>query len=261
MPIGTVVLVGAGPGSVDLLTVAAYRAISQAEVVLYDALISEDIRALIPREAQAVYVGKRCGAHAYHQDEINARLIAYARQGYKVVRLKGGDPLIFGRGGEEIAALRAAGIAYSIIPGISAFNGLAAAYALPLTLRSASQELRLIQGHALAGDAAYWQELGAYRGTLVIYMGIEHIQVIADGLCTFGAPARRPLAVIETAEDGHTEVTRTQLGVVRSHGFTRRTLGPGLIYIGDNVEHMDAPLALPSVPEESHHAYAFAHLS
>ncbi len=257
MPIGTVVLVGAGPGSVDLLTVAAYRAIQRAEIVFYDALIAADVRELIPREAQAVYVGKRCGQHAFHQTEINAQLIAAAHRGLRVVRLKGGDPLIFGRGGEEIAALRAAAVPYRIIPGISAFNGLAAAYALPLTLRSGSQELRLIQGHALPDSAVYWQDLAAYSGTLVIYMGIDHIDRIAENLLRWGAPAHRALAVIETAPDGHTEVTRRTLGDLQKHRFQRRTQGPGLIYIGDNVKHMDAPAR----EEKTSYAYALTHLS
>lgn len=260
MSSGSVALVGAGPGDVELLTLGALKAIQSAELILYDALIAPSIIALFPVSARSIYVGKRCGQHALSQERINQLLVAQAQQGLRVVRLKGGDPLIFGRGGEEINALRAAGIAYRVIPGISAFNGLAAAYALPLTLRTGSHEFRAIQGHHLRDDPSYWQDLARYEGTLIIYMGMEHLHEIARRLLQAGAPFSRPLALIETDAEARTHASRSQLGRLVRFGFTRKTPGPGLVYIGDNVRAMDLTLPLTS-QEENSDGHASAHFS
>ncbi len=256
---GFVTLVGAGPGSADYLTLGAVKALQQAEVILYDALLSPDIRRLFPRRAKPIYVGKRCGQHALKQDEINALLVEWGHKGRRVVRLKGGDPFIFGRGAEEVEALRAAKIPYRIIPGLSALNGIAAQWSLPLTSRDHSNEFRAVQGHHLPDDPSYWHELASYRGTLVLFMGIEKLPLIVERLRAFGAERQRPIAIIETDAEGQSHVTRSELGQIQKHGFTRKTKGPGIIYIGQNVKLMDQ--TLQNSAEEIDHGFALAHLS
>ncbi len=266
MRLGSVALVGAGPGPAEFLTLAAAKALAEAEVILYDALIGADVRALFPSSAKVIYVGKRCGKHALRQDQINEILLQHAADGYRVVRLKGGDPLIFGRAAEELDALRSASIPVRIIPGISAVNGLAAVYALPLTDRAQSQELRIIQGHHLDPRPQYWHELAHYEGTLVIYMGLEQLTIIVERLRNFGAPAGRPLAIIETSSEGFelrdngggTHLTRSSLGAIQSGGFIRKTQGPGIIYIGSNVSSMQLE---PYSSQEAPYAPAIAHFS
>jgi uroporphyrin-III C-methyltransferase len=259
---GTVALVGAGPGHADFLTLGALKAIQKADVILYDALLGRDILDLFPTQAQAIYVGKRCGVHALRQEQINELLVHYARQGLDVVRLKGGDPFVFGRGAEELTILREHGIPYHIVPGISSLNGIAAQYALPVTSRTHSNEFRAIQGHSLSGDPSYWHGLATYQGTLIIFMGLENLPLIVERLRTFGAERRRPLAIIETASDGQTHLTRSTLGLVQQVGFERKTRGPGIVYIGANVELMDAQaLAHYQQSEETADVIATAHFS
>ncbi len=257
MRIGSVALVGAGPGPAEFLTLAAAEAIAAADVILYDALIGPDVRRLFPQKAQTTYVGKRCGQHALGQQEISALMVQAAREGSDVVRLKGGDPLIFGRVAEELAALRAAGVPYRVVPGISALNGLAALYALPLTDRAQSHEFRVIQGHHLDPHPRYWHELALYEGTLVIYMGLEQLELILTRLLNFGAPQGRPIAVIESSSAGlssldgeSSELTRSTLAALLHSGFQRRTAGPGIVYIGPNVASMDEK---PFASAESRH--------
>lgn len=240
---GMVTLVGAGPGTADLLTLAALKAIQQADVVLYDALLTAELLDLIPKRAKAVYTGKRCGKHALKQEQINALLVSYAAQGRSVVRLKGGDPFIFGRGSEEVAALREAGISYRIIPGVSALNGIAAQAGLPLTSRTHANEFRVIQGHFLPEEASHWRELASYAGTLVIFMGGENWPEIARRLIAAGLAASVEYAVIETAPSGELVISRGSVGTVAAAGFSRRTSGPAIIYLGANVALMDAQAA------------------
>lgn len=245
MRVGSVALVGAGPGPAEFLTLAAADAIAAADVILYDALIGADVRRRFPARAQKLYVGKRCGQHALKQDEINALMVQHAQEGAAVVRLKGGDPLIFGRAAEEMAALRNAGIPYRVIPGISALNGIAALYALPLTDRRASHEFRVIQGHHLDPHPRYWHELAHYEGTLVIYMGLERLSLILERLRNFGAPPEQCVAIIETSGHGlqyadpdSSHVTRSTLAGLLREGFQRKTSGPGIVYIGRNLSEM-----------------------
>lgn len=241
---GNVVLVGAGPGHVDFLTIAGLKAIQAAEVILYDALLAPDIRRLFPSKAKTLYVGKRCGQHALKQNQINDLLVSYARSGYQVVRLKGGDPFIFGRGAEEVEALREAHISYQIVPGISALNGIAAQVGLPLTSRSDANEFRALQGHTLPSDPSYWQDLARYKGTVVIFMGIENLPAIALRLREAGADRETLLAVIETDDEGHPQVTQSNLQSVIEFGFDRKTQGPGIIYLGPNVKLMNSQAAV-----------------
>ena len=265
--LGRVTLVGAGPGPADLLTLGALKALEQADLVLYDALVSREVLDLIPRRAKPVYTGKRCGKHSLTQAQINALLVSYAQKGLHVVRLKGGDPFIFGRGSEEIAALRAEGIPYHVIPGVSALNGVAAQATLPLTARTHANEFRAIQGHRLPSDEAYWLDLAHYQGTVVIFMGSEKWPNIAAQLLKSGAPANLPFAIIKTGIHGEQIVTRGVLSEV-SPTVARLVDGPAIIYLGPNVQLMDDALPcgqvsapLPLALEETADVVAFTHFS
>ncbi|WP_141734226.1 uroporphyrinogen-III C-methyltransferase [Oligoflexus tunisiensis] len=237
---GFVALVGAGPGHVDYLTLAGLKALQNADVILYDALLSADFRALFPKKAKALYVGKRCGRHALAQQQINALIVSHAQKGRFVVRLKGGDPFIFGRGAEEVEALREAGVEYRVIPGVSALNGIAAGFTLPLTLRTGSNEFRAIQGHHLPEDPQWWQDLARYRGTVAIFMGLEKLQGTLEKLLEHGRDPASPLALIESADDGSSHAFQTTIQSILALGYQRVGQGPVIIYLGDNVRFMDA---------------------
>lgn len=202
---GKVVLVGAGPGDPDLLTVKAARLIGEAEVIFADRLVGKGILELANPAAQIVSVGKSKGEHSVPQDEIHARMIAAARDGKHVVRLKGGDPYIFGRGGEEVEALRAANIDVEVVPGISAALGVAANAQIPLTHRDMAQAVTFVTGHAKLGEEPDldWQALARGNQTVVVYMGVGTAGTIAARLVAAGREASTPVAVIEngTRED------------------------------------------------------------
>lgn len=256
---GSVSLIGAGPGRADYLTLAAIRYLKEADIVLYDALLSADIQAFFPSKAKALFVGKRCGQHSFSQAEINERLIFYARQGLHVVRLKGGDPFIFGRGAEEVAALQAAQIPYRIVPGISALNGIAAAVGLPLTARTESNEFRVIQGHNLPHTETDWRSLATYQGTLVIFMGIKQLPIIISNLLKYGAPEMQEIAIVESDSDGHQLVSKSSLAELQQKPFQKQSHGPGIIYIGANVKLM--PYQQPLETQEKRNDFLVAHLS
>ena len=196
--VGRVFLVGAGPGDPDLLTVKALRALSQADVIVYDRLVSEEVLALAPAGAARIYVGKQPAHHPVPQNEINALLIRLAESGRRVVRLKGGDPFIFGRGSEEAAALTARGIPYEVVPGITSAQGCAAQARVPLTHRGLAQSVRYVTGHCrddLELDLD-WQGLADPETTLVVYMGMANLAQIARRLIDQGlAPETPALAV------------------------------------------------------------------
>ncbi len=236
MQVGTVSLVGAGPGQLRLMTLAALDSIRAANVVLYDALLSKDIVELIPPQCIRRYVGKRCGRHSLNQSEINHLMLMYARLGKRVVRLKGGDPFLFGRGGEELLFLHEHGISVEVIPGVSAFNGLAAEELLPLTLRGGSDELRLIQGHSMNHNADYWHELARYQGSLGIYMAMNHVHEIMQRLIQYGAISSREVMIVESDEvTGARQVTTTTIKALSTTPYLRKSSGPGFIYISDNI--------------------------
>lgn len=198
---GLVQLVGAGPGDPELLTLKALRAIENADVIVYDRLVSEEILALAPAATARVDVGKAPRNHPVPQDEINDRLVALARQGLRVVRLKGGDPFLFGRGGEEAIALACAGIPVEVVPGITSAQGAAAALKMPLTHRTLACGVRLITGHRRAdGILDYdWSGLADPQTTLVAYMALANIAEIADKLIAHGRSTRTPVLVISRA--------------------------------------------------------------
>jgi uroporphyrin-III C-methyltransferase len=257
---GFVALVGAGPGHVDFLTLAGLKALQKADVILYDALLSADFRELFPKRAKAIYVGKRCGRHALAQQQINSLIVSHAEKGRFVVRLKGGDPFIFGRGAEEVEALRAAGLDYRVIPGVSSLNGIAAGFTLPLTLRTGSNEFRAIQGHHLPDDPQWWQDLARYKGTVAIFMGLEKLQGTLEKLLAHGRDPATPLALIESADDGSSHAFQTSIQSLLTLGYQRVSHGPVIIYLGDNVRFMDAKTqTFPNLFQEAPHVLA-AHI-
>lgn len=209
---GEVYLIGAGPGDPGLLTLRAFRLIQQADVILHDRLVSKEILALARPETELVYVGKQRAFHAVPQQEINQLLMDYAKQGKRVARLKGGDPFIFGRGGEEIALLADHHIPFQVIPGISAANGCAAYAGIPLTHRDHAQTVRFVAGQLKDGSVNLpWQELALPEQTLVFYMGLNGLSMICEQLIRHGAAADLPAALIER---GTTADQRTHIGTL-----------------------------------------------
>ncbi|MGF7211730.1 uroporphyrin-III C-methyltransferase [Skermanella aerolata] len=190
-------LVGAGPGDPDLLTVKAWRLIRDAEVIVHDRLVSQAILDGIPNHAAVIDVGKTPGHHPFPQDTINDMLVDLALSGRRVVRLKGGDPFIFGRGGEEVEYLARYGIACEIVPGITAASACASALGIPLTHRGLATGVRFITGHCQSGELDHdWQGLADPNTTLAVYMGVANIRKIADRLTGAGLPGSTPVAMI-----------------------------------------------------------------
>ena len=227
---GEVVLVGAGPGDAGLLTLKGLQQIQQADVVVYDRLVSDDIMNLVRRDADRVFVGKRAGYHCVPQEEINQILLREAQKGKRVVRLKGGDPFIFGRGGEELETLCNAGIPFSVVPGITAASGCSAYSGIPLTHRDYAQSVRLITGHLKTGGELDWENLAAEKQTLVFYMGLNQAATIQQKLIEHGMPGEMPVAIVENGTAVTQRVidgTLTQLGEL-----AQQMNSPSLIIIG-----------------------------
>ncbi len=231
---GEVHLVGAGPGDPELLTIKAHRLLESADVVVHDRLVSPEIVDLARRDAERIDVGKRAGHHAMSKEQINDLLIDLARRGKRVVRLKGGDPFIFGRGGEEMAALAAAGIACLAVPGITAATGCAASAGIALTRRGVSKTCIFVTGHDRDGPADLaWDALARPQQTLVIYMGLAALDGIAAGLVGHGLAPETPVAVIE---NGTTPDERIIRGTIADIAVTANDAGiraPALIVVGE----------------------------
>lgn len=242
---GRVYLIGAGPGDPELLTLGALRRLQQAEIILYDRLVAPAILALAAARAERLYVGKRCGRHHTGQATIHALLIAHARRGKIVVRLKGGDPFLFGRGGEEMQALLAAGIPVEVVPGITAGAGCAAYAGIPLTHRDYAQACLFVTGHTQEGRGAEaWQALTASRQTLVVYMALGKLESLCRGLIAHGLPPGWPAALIEkgTTADQRTLVASLAdiAGLARRHGVR----SPVLAIIGEVVRLHHQPAVI-----------------
>jgi len=196
---GEVYLIGAGPGDPDLLTLRAQQLLQQADVVLYDRLVSERVLLRARREALRVFVGKQSGQHRVTQQRIHALMLEYVGRGLRVARLKGGDPFVFGRGGEEMRVLREAGVAVTVVPGITAALGAAASAGLSLTQRGVSQSMTLVTAMGEAAEALDWRALAAPLQTVVFYMGVAQLPRIVAQLTAHGAPVTRPVAIVERA--------------------------------------------------------------
>ncbi|PZQ61045.1 MAG: uroporphyrinogen-III C-methyltransferase [Phenylobacterium zucineum] len=235
---GRVWLVGAGPGDPDLLTIKALKALQGAEVVVHDGLVSDEILALAPASARRISVAKRKSRHSYSQDEINRMLVAFALEGLEVVRLKGGDPFIFGRGGEELEACREAGVECLIVPGVTAALAAGAGAGAPLTHRGSAQAVTFVTGHAAArkdGEGGEpdldWDSLAKANQTVVIYMGLSMAAVIADRLLGAGRSGATPALIVENAsraDERRIVTTLAELAVA-----AQALSGPALLIVGE----------------------------
>ncbi|NMN05321.1 MULTISPECIES: uroporphyrinogen-III C-methyltransferase [unclassified Novosphingobium] len=233
-PVGTVWLVGAGPGDPELLTRKAARLIGEASVVFHDALVGPGVLDLISPGAQLVHVGKRSGRHSKDQASIDRLIVEAALAGERVVRLKGGDPAIFGRVAEELDACRAAGIDARICPGVTAASAAAASLGASLTLRGLARKLTFITAHARAGEALDldWAALADRQATLAIYMGKAAAPEVAEQLIAAGLPGDTPVAMVENASLPHERVLRTRLDLLGLAARSGLGDGPALLLIG-----------------------------
>ncbi len=233
-PKGEVYLVGAGPGDPELLTLKALRLMQQADVVIYDRLVSPAIMELCRRDATKIYVGKARSNHAVPQEGINALLVEYASKGQRVCRLKGGDPFIFGRGGEEIQELFAAGVPFQVVPGITAASGCSAYAGIPLTHRDYAQSVRFLTGHLKEGSPELpWDELVYQNQTLVLYMGLVGLEKICEKLIEHGQRPDMPVALISKGTTPEQKVLVGTLADIASKVEENHIQAPTLTIIGD----------------------------
>jgi uroporphyrin-III C-methyltransferase/precorrin-2 dehydrogenase/sirohydrochlorin ferrochelatase len=233
---GEVYLVGAGPGDPELLTLRALKLMQCADVALYDNLISPEVLDLLPPSTERVYVGKRRAKHTMRQEEINALLVRHAKAGRRVLRLKGGDPFIFGRGGEEIDTLSTNGIAFEVVPGITAALGVAAYAGIPLTHRDHAQSCLFVTGHLKDGTMDLdWAALARPRQTLVVYMGLLGLPVLCAKLVAHGMKAATPAAVVQQGTADTQRVVTGTLKTLPRRAAAAELHGPTLTIVGDVV--------------------------
>jgi uroporphyrin-III C-methyltransferase/precorrin-2 dehydrogenase/sirohydrochlorin ferrochelatase len=239
-PPGEVYLVGAGPGDPDLLTFKALRLMQRADVVLYDRLVGKGILDLVRRDAERVYVGKLPKEHTMPQPEISQLLLQLAQQGKRVMRLKGGDPFVFGRGGEEIELLAAAGIPFQVVPGITAASGCAAYAGIPLTHRDHAQACVFVTGHSKDGKIDLdWEVLLQPRQTVAVYMGLESIAALTHGFIAKGATATTPVALIDNGTRPNQQVLTATLDSIAAKAARAGVKGPAILIIGSVVTLRD----------------------
>ncbi|CAH0524524.1 uroporphyrinogen-III C-methyltransferase [Vibrio hippocampi] len=235
---GEVALIGAGPGDPELLTLKALNLLQQADVVLYDYLVSDEIMSLIPDSTKLVCVGKKAGYHSVPQEQTNQLLVQYAQQNLRVVRIKGGDPFVFGRGGEELQVLAQQGIPFQVVPGITAAAGATAYAGIPLTHRDYAQSALFVTGH-LKPDSndLDWSTLARGNQTLVIYMGLLKSESIAQKLIQYGRSPSVPVAIIERGTQANQKVLRGELQHLSE--LAKGAQSPALIVVGEVVSLAD----------------------
>ena len=248
--LGSVCLLGAGPGDPELMTIKGMRALAGADVVVYDRLVNPQLLSLTSPSCEKIYVGKRKDRHSLPQDKIGELLVSLAREGKTVVRLKGGDPFIFGRGGEELDILEAQGIPWQVIPGITAATGCAAATGIPLTHRDCAHALTFITAHRRNGELNFnWQLALQEDQTLVFYMGLSVVAEIAAGLIARGKAANTPIAVIANGSCSDQQLVVACLADIGAVVAGSDLPSPALIVVGDVVSHrnsLQAVVALSS---------------
>jgi uroporphyrin-III C-methyltransferase/precorrin-2 dehydrogenase/sirohydrochlorin ferrochelatase len=233
---GSVYLVGAGPGDPDLLTLRAARLMRSVDAVVYDSLVSDAVLALVDPRAERIYAGKRQGSHALAQDEINKLLVALARRGRRVLRLKGGDPFVFGRGGEECEFLAAHDVPFEVVPGVTAASGAACYAGIPLTHRDCARTVVFATGHLKDGSSDLdWAALARPYQTVVIYMGLTRLAEICAKLVAHGARPETPAAVIERATTDRQRVVAATLDTLPEQAAARALKPPALIVVGEVV--------------------------
>ena len=253
-PLGRVYLVGAGPGDPELLTLRAVRLLQQAQVVVYDHLVSSAVLEFVSPKAQRIYAGKRRNEHTLRQEEINTLLISLANEGKQVVRLKGGDPFIFGRGGEELQALAAQGIDFEVVPGVTAASGVASYAGIPLTHRDYAQSCIFVTGHLKNGTADLdWPSLVRLNQTVVIYMGLGGLPEICRQMMAHGAAPNLPIAVVQDGSIASQKVVTGTLIDMPDRVARAGLKSPCLTIIGNVVKLHDElawfkpPVALTTV--------------
>jgi len=231
---GSVALVGAGPGDAGLLTLNALRALQEAEVILYDRLVSDEVLALARRDADRICVGKQPGGHSIRQERIHEILLEHARAGRRVVRLKGGDPFIFGRGGEELEFLERHGIPFEVVPGITAAIACGAYAGIPLTHRDHAQSVRFVTAHGGDSlDALDWAAIAQDRQTVALYMGVAGLGTIQARLVEHGRAPGTPVALVENGSRPHQRVLVTTLGELEAVGRRAGVESPALVIVGE----------------------------
>ncbi len=234
--LGKVFIVGAGPGAEDLITLRGLQVLQMADVVLYDALVSARLLDRSPAGAERIFVGKRCGKHSVKQEEINRLIVSRSLQGKTVVRLKGGDPMIFGRGGEEALTCADAGIDFEIVPGISAALGVAGYAGIPLTHRDVSSSVAFVTAHGARSGSSPdldWIGVAGRVDTLVIFMGAAWLGEIADALMGAGLPETKPVAAVANATCENQATALATLGTIAAEVKRNGLIAPMLIVVGD----------------------------